>query len=235
MIRSQYLRSFERHAPYCTMASYLPVSATIGEQASAPQSGALPWFRGTWAANGPPLVDGAEPILGNRRFREAASRLFDGAEVMPTTIVINVNAPMPAGAIHVSFRGATRDRYPIQLLQAMGSSGLFEPWRYVEAGAVAWFYEGPGGEFDYWPEGLSAPAQSERQPLSNCALVADNDRIYHRIGWIGEPTPKGSDDLFRRSNRAHSRSGLGDQRRRSRSPAVPRPANPNFDSVEGPR
>ena len=102
MIRSQYLRSFERHAPYCTMASYLPVSATIGEQASAPQSGALPWFRGTWAANGPPSVDGAEPILGNRRFREAASRLFDGAEVMPTTIVINVNAPMPAGAIHVN-------------------------------------------------------------------------------------------------------------------------------------
>jgi hypothetical protein len=183
----------ERRGPYRTMASYLPVSATRGEQANAAQGGALPWFRGTWAANGRALVEGAEPILQNPRFRDAASRLFAGAEVVPSTIAINVNGPMPAGAIHVdipSFRGATRDRYPIQLLQAMGSSGLFEPWRIIEAGAVVWFYEGAGGEFDYWPEGLRGPMQSERQPLTNRALVADNDRMYHRIGWIGEPTPK---------------------------------------------
>ncbi len=52
------------------------------------------------------------------------------AYVTPATVVVNVNAPMPAGAIHVdipSFRGAGRDRYPIVLLQAMGASGLFEP------------------------------------------------------------------------------------------------------------
>jgi hypothetical protein len=105
---------------------------------------------------------------------------------------VTVNAPMPVGAIHVdipSFRGATRDRYPIQLLQAMGSSGLFEPWRIVEAGAVVWFYDGPGGAYDYWPQGLSGPMQSERPPFTNRALVADNDRMYHRIGWIGAPSP----------------------------------------------
>ena len=37
------------------------------------------------------------------------------------TIAVNANAPMPAGGIPVdipSLRGATRDRYPIQLLQA---------------------------------------------------------------------------------------------------------------------
>jgi hypothetical protein len=71
----------------------------------------------------------------------------------------------------------------------MGSSGLFEPWRIVEAGAVVWFYEGPGGAYDYWPEGLNGPMRSERPPLTNRAIVADNDRMYHRIGWIGQPSP----------------------------------------------
>jgi hypothetical protein len=183
----------ENNGPYCALASYLPVSATRGDrEATAEHGGTLPWFRATWAANGRPLVKGAEFILENQRFREAASRLF-GAEVTPNTIAINVNAPMPAGGVHVdipSFRGATRDRYPIQLLQAMGSSGLFETWRIIEAGAVVWFYEGPGGEYEYWPDGLDGVKRSVRAPLTNTALVADNDRMYHRIGWIGERAAK---------------------------------------------
>ena len=182
------VRAFvERQGPYRAMASYLPVSATRDEREA---TGALPWFRGTWAANGRALVEGAQFILENPGFLEAASRLFDRAEVTPSTIAVNVNAPMPAGGVHVdipSFRGATRDRYPIQLLQAMASSGLFEPWHVVEAGAVVWFYEGEGGQYDYWPDGLSGPMRSERQPLTNRALVADNDRMYHRIGRVGEP------------------------------------------------
>jgi hypothetical protein len=183
----------EQNGPYQAMASYLPVSATSGEGSTTAQALALPWFRGTWAANGRPLVAGAEVILENPRFCQAACRLYGGAAVSPSTIAVNVNAPMPAGAIHVdipSFRGATRDHYPIQLLQAMGSSGLFEPWRIAEAGAVVWFYEGRGGDYDYWPEGLEGPMRSERAPLTNKALVADNDRMYHRIGWVGEPAPK---------------------------------------------
>ena len=106
-------------------------------------------------------------MLETPLFREAASGLFDGAEVTPNTIAINVIAPMPAGGIDVdipSFRGATRDRYPIQLLQAMGSSGLFEPWRVIEAGAVVWFYEGRGGEYEYSRDGLSGPKRSVRAP-----------------------------------------------------------------------
>jgi hypothetical protein len=54
----------------------------------------LPWFRGTWAANGQPLVDGAKVILANPRFREAASKgaifasrdkVTDALQVVPTT------------------------------------------------------------------------------------------------------------------------------------------------------
>jgi len=88
---------------------------------------------------------------------------------------------MPAGNIHVdvpSFRGADRDRYPMPLLQAMAASGLFEDWRVAEAGVVWWNYQGPGGAYDYWPDGLDGPMRSEHPPFINSALVADNNRMY---------------------------------------------------------
>ena len=181
-------RLVERNGPYRTMASYLPASAVRGRKASAGE-GVPPHFRATWAAGGRPLVDGADIILGNPRLLRAASQLFD-AEVIPNTVAVNVSAPAPAGAIHVdvaSFRGADRDRYPMQLLQAMAASGLFEYWRVAEAGAVWWSYHGRGGAYDYWPDGLDGPMRSEHPPFTNSALVADNNRMYHRIGQIGDP------------------------------------------------
>ena len=176
---------FERHAPYRTMAGYLPIASM--EETS------LPWFRGNWAANGEPLVAGAEKILHNQRFIDGARAFFGGSTVRPTFIVVNVNAPMPAGPTHVdipTFRGATRDQYPLPFLVAMGQSGLFESWRVVQAGALTWFYDGPGGNFEYWPEGLNGPMFTERSPFGNVAIMADNDRMYHRIGRVGEPDAK---------------------------------------------
>jgi hypothetical protein len=181
-------RLVQRHGPYRTMVSYLPGSAVRGSRAAA-GAGVPPHFRATWAAAGRPLVDGAEVILHNPRLLRAATQLF-GTEVIPNTVAVNVSAPMPAGAIHVdvpSFRGADRDRYPMQLLQAMAASGLFEDWRVAEAGAVFWSYQGRGGAYDYWPDGLGGPMRSEQPPFTNSALVADNNRMYHRIGWIGDP------------------------------------------------
>ena len=151
----------------------------------------MPWFRGNWAVNGQAAFAGAEAILRNPRFAEAAARLFGISTVTPTTVVVNVNAPMSAGAVHVdipSFIGANRDHYSLRLLQAMGTSGLFEQWRIVEAGVVTWFYDGPGGAYDYWPDGLDGAMRSERPPFDNVALVADNDRMFHRIGWVGDPS-----------------------------------------------
>jgi len=176
---------FERHAPYRTMAGYLPIKSREGNS--------LPWFRGNWAANGEPLVAGAEKILHNQRFIDAARAFFGGSTVRPTFIVVNVNAPMPAGSTHVdipTFRGATRDQYLLPLLVEMGRSGLFESWRVIQAGALTWFYDGPGGNFEYWPEGLNGPMFTERPPFGNVAIMADNDRMYHRIGRVGEPDAK---------------------------------------------
>jgi hypothetical protein len=174
-------RLVQRNGPYRTMVSYLPASAVRGGQPAA-ADGVPAHFRATWAAGGRPLVDGAEVILHNPRMLGAASQLFD-TEVIPNTVAVNVTAPMPAGNIHVdvpSFRGADRDRYPMQLLQAMAASGLFEDWRVAEAGAVWWNYQGPGGAYDYWPDGLDGPMRSEHPPFINSALVADNNRMYHR-------------------------------------------------------
>jgi hypothetical protein len=110
--------------------------------------------------------------------------------VIPNTVAVNVGAPQPAGAIHVdvpAFRGADRDRLPDATSAGHVSLGLFEDWRVVEAGAVWWSYQGRGGGYDYWPDGLDGPMHSEHPPFANLAVVADNNRMYHRIGWVGDP------------------------------------------------
>lgn len=182
---------FARHSPYPAIAAYIPDVVVDAAKPEAEQV-VQPWFRGNWAAGGQPLVEGAEAILHNKQFLEAAKALLKTSRVFPEFVVVNVNAPMSAGAIHVdipAFNGATRKQYPLSFLRAMGGSGLFEKWRVIQAGAVAWFYEGAGGSFDYWPEGLDGPMQTERAPFGNVALMADNDRMYHRIGPIGDADP----------------------------------------------
>lgn len=175
---------FERHGPYRTIVEYIP--ATPGQPV-------LPYFRGNWAVGGEPLVAGAGAILHNHRFMDAARALFGSSNIRPKLVVVNLNGPMPAGPTHVdvpTFRGATREKYPLAWLIAMGRSELFERWRVTQAGAVSWFYDGPGGNFEYWPQGLDGPMLTEQPPFRNVAIMADNDRMYHRIGRVGEPDAK---------------------------------------------
>lgn len=178
---------FERYAPYRALASYAPEGVENEKRiAKRPVS---PWFRGDWALRGKPLVEGAELILNNKRFVEAAKAAFGTSFVNPEFIAVNINGPMPACTTHIdnpSFYGATRVDYPLPFLRVMGFSGLFETWRMVRASTLSWFYEGRGGNFDYWPEGLDGPMRSAQPPFGNLALCVDSDRIYHRIGPIGE-------------------------------------------------
>jgi hypothetical protein len=179
---------FERHAPYRPVAAYAPegLKDETREEAKHP---VLPWFRGDWALDGKPLVEGAEAILHNKSFLVAARAAFGTPLVYPEFVAVNINGPMPASTTHIdnpSFYGATRVDYPLPFLRVMGSSALFEPWRVVRASTLSWFYEGTGGNFDYWPEGLGGSMRSERPPFGNVALCADTDRMYHRIGPIGD-------------------------------------------------
>jgi hypothetical protein len=185
--REQIRSMFERNAPYRALAAYAPegVKDETREEARKP---VLAWFRGDWALDGKPLVEGAGAILHNKSFLEAARAAFGTPLVYPEFVAVNINGPSPAGTTHIdnpSFYGATRVGYPLPFLRVMGSSGLFEPWRVVRASTLSWFYEGSGGSFDYWPEGLDEPMRSEQPPFGNVALCADTDRMYHRIGPIG--------------------------------------------------
>ena len=191
--REQIRAMFERHAPYRALASYAPegIKDEMHEEA---KPSVLPWFRGDWALGGKPLVEGAELILHNEKFIKAAKAAFGISFVNPEFVAVNINGPMPACPTHMdnpSFYGATRVDYPLPFLRVMGFSGLFEAWRVVRASTISWFYEGRGGSFDYWPEGLDGPMLSEGPPFGNVALCADNDRMYHRVA----PTGDGNADL----------------------------------------
>ena len=67
--------ALERHGPYRTIAEYIP---------RKPDEAAFPYFRGNWAVGGKPLVDGAESILHNHRFIDAARALFSSSAIGPT-------------------------------------------------------------------------------------------------------------------------------------------------------
>jgi len=187
--REQIRAMFRRYAPYRALASYAPegIREQRHEHARRPVD---PWFRGDWALAGEPLVEGAELILHNKTFVEAARTVFRTLPVFPEFVVVNITGPMPASATHIdnpSFYGATRVDYPLPILRVMGISRLFDAWRMVRATTLSWFYDGAGGNFDYWPDGIDGPMWSERSPFGNTALCADTDRIYHRIGSVGDP------------------------------------------------
>ncbi len=187
--REQVRAMFMRNAPYRALAAYAP-EGVKDETREEDKKPLLPWFRGDWALDGKPLVEGAELILHNRNFVEAAKSAFGTSFVNPEFVAVNINGPSPAGRTHMdnpSFYGATRVDYPLPFLRMMGFSGLFDAWRVVRASTLCWFYEGPGGSFDYWPEGLDSPMRTEQPPFGNVALCADTDRVYHRIGAIGDP------------------------------------------------
>jgi hypothetical protein len=151
--------------------------------------GSPPLFRGDWA-NTSMVVEGAAPLLGNPVLHDAARSLFGGAVSVPTFLYVNVTAPMPgidAGHVDVpSFRGLDRRTAPGWLLLAMDRSGLFNRWATRTATAVVWFYQGAGGELSYWPGGPAGPRQSVL-PVTNTALIGDNDRMFHRVEALGDP------------------------------------------------
>ena len=116
---------FDRYAPYRAVAAYLPAGAddTAGPR---PADAAYPWFRETWALGGKAWSMAPEKSSATRTSSLARS-LFPSARIFPKLVVVNVNAPMPAGVPHVdvpAFRGATREKFALRLLMAMGASGL---------------------------------------------------------------------------------------------------------------
>jgi hypothetical protein len=148
-----------------------------------------PVFRGNWAADGT-VGAGVDALLQHRAFIEAAKQLFDAEIVRPTTVYVNFTyqIPFPQGAGHTDvpvFRGFDRTRNPITFLTLMSLSRLFEDVRVKVATAVAWFYRGSDGGFEYWPEGPDRPSRVHEGAIDNTAIVGDNDFMWHRVRPTG--------------------------------------------------
>jgi hypothetical protein len=171
---------FDRGAPYKSIAA-----VHRDPEGAKP----APWFRNFWALGGKVLFPGAEPVFSNPAFIEAAKNNFSAQVISPLAMMTNLNPPAPMAPPHLDlpfFRGAHRREIPSWLLAPMGYSGLFQRWAIPVASAVSWFYDGVGGEFEYWPAGLEAPSRLVKGLPTNAAVVADNEYMYHRVCQIGE-------------------------------------------------
>ena len=181
----------ERHAPYAPVQRYLRSAAEYrNASGSAAQRQVIaPNFRGDWSFEGE-TAPGAELFLENETLIEAAGRLFDSRLVRPFAVFSNLTwqLPFPQGDGHTdvpAFRGIDRRDYPTWLLTTMGHSRLFEAERIRIATAVAWFYDGEDGGFEYWPDGPDAPSTVHEGAIGNTAIMGDNDFMYHRVRPVG--------------------------------------------------
>ncbi|MEM7288699.1 MAG: hypothetical protein AAF480_20320 [Actinomycetota bacterium] len=183
------------HGPYFMPARYLINAGAANdakggsEDVEVPAHLIGPVWRGDWAIDGRPLVDGAEELLTLAPFVDGAREMC-GAEsiVDPQQVFINLTTPMRgSGFAHVDipeFVGRDRANAPGWLLQAMGSSRAFEDVRITIVTAVSWFHTGERGFFRYWPEGIER--QSVRhEDMWNTAVVGDNDFMFHKVERVG--------------------------------------------------
>jgi hypothetical protein len=193
--------SVEAAGPFWTLASY---ARSPAEQRASGAAGVgdeisfvPPWFRLDFALGGEVLVDGGDHILHNPAFAEAARAVYapwigNDLLIEPTTVYVNLMAPTAFAFIpHIDvpqFNGFTRADHPVWLLHQMMASGLFESRRVRLATAVSWFHLGSGGDFHYWPNGPDAASAVERAPFDNVAVVADNERTFHGVAPLGDPS-----------------------------------------------
>lgn len=187
-------RLIDTHQPYWPVQRYFANSAEYAALSGSSEPSKMiiaPVFRGNWASDGDVLA-GVQPILESERFVGAARQLFDAEIVRPFTVYVNLTwqLPFPQGAGHTdvpAFRGVDRTTYPITFLTIMGLSGLFEAERVKVATAVAWFYGGTDGGFEYWPQGAGGESVLHEGAIDNTAIVADNDFMWHRVRPTGKP------------------------------------------------
>lgn len=186
---SRVRRLVESNGPYYPVQRYVRSDAEHRAISAAGPLVVAPIFRGDWAYDRP-LIEGADLFLGNATLIAEASRLFDTELIRPQQVYVNLTWQLPfhQGNGHTdipAFRGIDRTTYPIWFLTVMGRSGLFEEERIRIATAVAWFYAGTDGGFEYWPDGADQPPKTHQGDMFNTAIVGDNDRMFHRVMPVG--------------------------------------------------
>jgi hypothetical protein len=199
--------------PFWPLANYAASDAEMAALGRERVAFTPPWFRQDFARESQVLVAGAEAILANERFALGARRLAGGTDavVRPQAVYVNVMAPTPFSfPPHLdipAFRGFTRATQPVWLLKTMKTSGLFEEWRTRIATAVTWFYDGVGGDFHYWPEGVDGQMAVESSPYGNVGVLADNEVTFHGVSAVGDPGATLPEGLTRESRLVGDETG----------------------------
>jgi len=199
--------------PFWPLANYAASDAEMAALGKERVTFTPPWFRQDFAREAKVLVDGAEQILSNEKFAQAAKELGGGEEaiVRPQAVYVNIMGPTPfAFPPHLdipAFRGFTRATEPVWLLKTMKTSGLFEQWRTKIATAVSWFYAGEGGDFHYWPEGPEGEMAVEASPYGNVGVLADNEATFHAVSPLGGKGAIMPEGLTRESRLVRGESG----------------------------
>lgn len=191
---------FQANGPYWNQGRYLSAAGAASQMPGGVASTVgVPWYRQDWAIGAKPLVAGAQELLDHPGFVSAAKAVFDGRVVRPHTLYANVQMPAVGtdmGHTDVpEFRGMTRDKYPVALLHLMNRSGLFTRWQLDICTAVTWVWDGPRGDFVLWAAGPTSPPVRYAPPLSNRAIVSDNDRMFHAVGAFESPAGPPSSTL----------------------------------------
>ncbi len=183
------------HGPYFMPARYLINAGAANdakggsEDVEVPAHLIGPVWRGDWAIEGRPLVDGAQELLALEPFVDGARTMFGpDAVIDPQQVFINLTTPMRGtGFAHVDipeFVGRDRSNAPGWLLQAMGTCRAFEDVRITIVTAVSWFHSGERGYFRYWPHGIDNPS-IRHEDMWNTAVVGDNDFMFHKVERTG--------------------------------------------------
>jgi len=168
------LRLVEARAPYKTIAAYHSMEDRLGG------TNTQPFFRGAFDE---------EVLLHNPRWIDAAKASFNAEIIRPFKCLAQLNAPMTGTGVHYDlplFRGFGAPEYPVWLLMNMAYSTLFHDWMVPVASGLAWFWEGEGGAFVCWPDGIDSPPMLVRAPMWNSGVVSDNEFMFHGVSPIGK-------------------------------------------------
>jgi hypothetical protein len=169
----EIVRKVRARAPYPTVTAHHNIGDTMDWK------GSFPWFK--------THVDDPA-FLEVPAFVTAAKESFAAGIVRPTACAINLYGPMGSGPPHLDaplYRGFSYRNAPIWFLMNMTYSGLFYDWMVPQASGLAWFYDGEGGEFEYWGDGAAAPPARVDAPMWNVGVMSDNEFMWHRVGPIG--------------------------------------------------
>ena len=143
-----------------------------------------PIFRGDLALESICLDPAAEVAFFSSKLMKLARSYRRAAFCLPRQLAFNITVPCHNdGRPHTdvpAFRGLWHLDAPPWLLWVMGYSGLFDEFAVKMVQITTWFWRGSTGGFTCWPNGTAGAPLHVAAPVWNGAVVAENQKMFHR-------------------------------------------------------